>query len=78
MSILVDQRSDWVWNECDVPNPPNMRRDFTCVLWIYRSYSISRGCVSPLIGIEAEQCHERLQHATCISALVQWQATQNL
>ena len=54
----------------DVLNASGMHTKFTCILWIYRSCPISKlsGCVSQLIGIEAEQCHERLQHATCISA----------
>ena len=54
----------------DVLNAPGMHTNFTCVLWIYRSCPISKisGCVPQLIGIEAEQCRERLQHATCISA----------
>ena len=54
----------------DVPNASGMHRNFTCILWIYRSCPINKlsGCVSLLIRIEAKQCRERLQHATCIFA----------
>ena len=52
----------------DVLNASGMHTNFTCVLWIDRSCPISKisGCVSLLIGIEAEL--HWLQHATCISA----------
>ena len=69
MERCVRERFNWVWNESDVPNPPDMCMDFTRVLWTYRSCPISKhsGCVSPLISTQAGQCHEWLQHATCIS-----------
>ena len=56
----VRERSNWIWEESDVPNTPDLCTEFTRAQWMCRPVSTSASSLSADStnagpGIEAEQ-----------------------